>query len=88
MAFLSLDLHIPQFFDNIVSVLVELHRMSIFCLLDFFDKLAFKFINALLQRVKVAVDCFKVSLKLTEKFFCVFVDGSTDVFLDFPSHLS
>jgi hypothetical protein len=60
-ATLSLDLHILQLVDNLVFVLNHLLNLSIFCLVDCFNKLSFKFVDALLELVEAAVDSFEVA---------------------------
>ena len=60
-ATLSLDLHILQLVDNLVFVLNHLLNLSIFCLVDCFNELSLKLIDALLELVEAAVDSFEVA---------------------------
>ena len=60
-ATLSLDLHILQLVDDLVFALNHLLDLSIFCLVDCFYKLSFKLVDALLELVEAAVDCFEVA---------------------------
>jgi hypothetical protein len=83
---LSLNLHIVQLADNLIFALNELLDLSIFCLIKFFDKLAFKFINALLELVEAVVDSFKVGSKLSNDVFCVLGDNLSHGILDVFSH--
>jgi hypothetical protein len=86
VANLSLDLHILQLIDNLVFTLNKLVDLSIFCLVNFFDKLAFKFVNALLELVEAAVDSLEVASKLGDDVFCVLGNGCPHVILDVFSH--
>ncbi len=60
-ATLSLDLHILQLVDNLVFVLNHLLNLSIFCLVDCFNELSFKLVDALLELVEATVNCFEVA---------------------------
>ncbi len=60
-ATLSLDLHILQLVDNLVFALNYLLDLSIFCLVNCFNELSFKLVDALLELVEAAVDCFEVA---------------------------
>jgi hypothetical protein len=86
VADLSFDLHIVQLIDNLVFALNELLDLSIFCLINFFDKLAFKFVNTLLELVEAVVDSLKVASKLSNDVFCVLGDSFSHVILDVLSH--
>jgi hypothetical protein len=86
VANLSLNLHIVQLVDDLVFALNELLDLSIFCLVELFDKLAFKFINALLEQVEAVVDSLKVASKLGDDVFCVLGDGCPHVILDVFGH--
>jgi hypothetical protein len=86
VVYLSLVLHIVQLVDNLVFALNQLLYLSIFCLVDFFEKLAFKFVNALLELVKAVVDSLKVTSKLSNDVFCVLGDGFPQGILDVFGH--
>jgi hypothetical protein len=86
VASLSLNLHVLQLVDNLVFALDDLLDLSIFCLRDCFNKLAFKFVNALLQLVEVAVDSFEVPSKLVDNLLCVLRDDWSHRILDVFSH--
>jgi hypothetical protein len=86
VANLSLNLQIVQLVDDLVFALNELLDLSIFCLVELFDKLPFKFINALLELVEAVVDSLKVASKLGDDVFCVLGDGCTHVILDVFCH--
>jgi len=60
-ATLSLDLHILQLVHNLVFALNHLLDLSIFCLIDCFNELSFKLVDALLELVEAAVDSFEVA---------------------------
>ena len=60
-ATLCLNLHILQLVDDLVFVLNHLLNLSIFCLVDCFNELSFKLIDALQELVKAAVDSFEVA---------------------------
>jgi hypothetical protein len=83
---LSLDIHIVQLFDNLVFALNELLDLSIFCLVEFFDKLAFKFVNALLELVEAAINSLEVASKLSNDIFCVLGDDCPHGVLDVFGH--
>jgi hypothetical protein len=78
--------HVSHLFDDLFFVKLELLELSVFRLCDLLYELAFKFINALLQRVEVTVDCLEVPRKLIDKVFCVLHDDTSDVILDFSGH--
>ena len=86
VASLSLDLHVLQLVDNLVFALDELLDLRIFCLGDCLNKLAFKFVNALLQLVEVVVDSFEVASKLVDDFLRVLRDDCSHRILDVFSH--
>jgi hypothetical protein len=86
VANLSLNLQIVQLVDDLVFALNEFLDLSIFCLVELFDKLAFKFINALLELVEAVVDSLKVASKLGDDVFCVLANGCPHVILDVFGH--
>jgi hypothetical protein len=86
VVYLSLVLHIVQLVDNLVFALNQLLYLSIFCLVDFFAKLAFKFVNALLELVEAVFDSLKVASKLGDDVFCVLGDSFPHCILDVFGH--